>query len=137
MNDQPTTLTLAHGASDTSFLQFLQFLQCCLHTQGLLLAFPMFQILSALFPLCPVCSPSQLTQEFLWESCRYHLDQISFFYYIFPLFCLKTFLKCLIEYLCIDYYEFPYFTVSSMKPEETCLFSLPSFKHSEQDVKYL
>ena len=99
--------------------------------------FPMFQILSALVPLCPVCSPSQLTQEFHWESCRYHLDQISFFYYIFPLSCLKTFLKCLIEYLCIDYYEFPYFTVSSMKPEETCLFSLPSFKHSEQDVKYL
>lgn len=119
---------LAHGASDTSFLQFLQ---CCLHTQGLLLASPMFQILSVLFPLCPVCSPSQLIQEFLRESFLHHLDQISFFYYIFPLSCLKTFLKCLIEYLCIDYYEFPYFTVSSMKPEETRLFSLPSFEDSE------
>lgn len=125
---------LAHAASDTSFLQCLQ---CCLHTQGLLLPFPMFQILSDLFPLCPVCSPSQLTQEFLWESFLHHLDQISFFYYIFPLSCLKTFLKRLIEYLCIYHYEFPYVTISSMKPEETCLFSLPSFKNSEQDVKYL
>ena len=71
---------------------------------------------------------------------RSHLQEVNgewTFYYIFPLSCLKTFLKRLIEYLCIYHYEFPYVTISSMKPEETCLFSLPSFKNSEQDVKYL
>lgn len=92
----------------------------------------------------------------LRESFLHHLDQISFFYYIFPLSCLKTFLKCLIEYLCIYYYEFPYVTISSMKPETNIFpyhllkiqnkmsnickalmneYILPHFDHSEATCK--